>query len=78
VSASIGASPESLGPGAGGSIPEPGASDSEGGEEDIATDSATWADEAAWAADMSSLVLVFGPVGRGGEYRKIFWTREPA
>jgi len=63
VSASIRASPESPGPGAGGSIPETGASDSEGGEEEIAADSATWADEAAWATDMSSSVLVF----RGGE-----------
>ena len=67
MSASIGASPESPGPGAGGSISEPGASDSEGEGEEIAADNATWADEVAWVTDMYSLVLVFCPVGRGGE-----------
>jgi len=44
-----------------------GASDSEGEGEEIAAANATWADEAAWATDISSLVLVFCPVGRGGE-----------
>jgi len=51
---------------------EPGTSDSEGGEEESAADSATWADEAVWATDISSLVLVFGSVGRGGESRVFY------